>query len=109
MTIGIYTLELHLAEAQSLKGKRQVLRRIKDRLRSRFNVAVSEFDEHADRWQRAGLAVVSVAGQRDALERLFEAVRTEIASNVPGTIIDTGTEFIDAADGGAAGWSAEWE
>ena len=35
-----------------------------------------EYD-YADLWQRGGLAVVSVAGDRDALSRLFEAVQRE--------------------------------
>jgi len=41
LTIGVYTFELHLQAAQSLKDKRKVLRRLKDRLRARYNVAVS--------------------------------------------------------------------
>ncbi len=42
MAVGLLTLELHIAEAQSLKDKRQVLRSLKDRLRAQFNVAVAE-------------------------------------------------------------------
>ncbi|ANM31977.1 hypothetical protein ABI59_24050 [Acidobacteria bacterium Mor1] len=109
MTIGVYTFEIHLPGAQSLKNKRQVLRRVKDRLRSRYNVAVSELEEHADLWQRASLAVVSVASRREPLERLFEAVRDEAQSHVPGEIIDTGSEFIDGIDGGPGGWNEDWE
>ena len=109
MTIGVYTFELHLPGAQSLKEKRQVLRRLKDRLRARYNVAVSELNDYSDLWQRASLAVVSVAQQRDALERLFEAVYTEATGLVPGQIIETGREFIEASDGGVHGWSEDWE
>ena len=109
MTIGVYTFELHLPSAQSLKEKRKVLRRLKDRLRSRFNVSVSELNDYSDLWQRAALAVVSVAHERDALERLFEAVFTEATPLVPGQIIETGREFIEASDGGAHGWSEDWE
>ena len=109
MTIGVYTFELHLPAAQSLKDKRKVLRRLKDRLRARFNVAVSELSDYSDLWQRAALAVVSVAQQRDALERLFEAVHAEATMLVPGQIIETGREFIEASDGGVRGWSEDWE
>jgi len=105
VTIGVFTFELHLPLAQSLKQKRQVLRRLKDRLRSRFNVAVAESSEYADLWQRASLAVVSVAQGRDALERLFESVYQEATGVVPGQIIETGREFVEAADG----WSEAWE
>jgi uncharacterized protein YlxP (DUF503 family) len=109
LTIGVYTFELHLPAAQSLKDKRKVLRRLKDRLRARFNVAVSELPDYSDLWQRAALAVVSVAHQRDALERLFESVHTEATGIVPGQIIETGRDFIEASDGGDRGWSEDWE
>ena len=86
MTIGVYTLELHLPMARSLKNKRQVVKRLKDRLRSRYNVAVAELEDHADLWQRAELAVVSVANNREALDRLFESVHREAESQVPGEV-----------------------
>ena len=42
VTIALLTLDIHIPHAQSLKDKRMVIRRLKDRLRSKFNVAVSE-------------------------------------------------------------------
>ena len=59
MFVGVLTLTFHIPHAQSLKDKRMVLRRVKDRL-AKFNVAVSEV-EHQDRWQRAGLGVVTIS------------------------------------------------
>ena len=97
MTVGVYTFEVRLPGARSLKDKRQVLRRLKDRLRSRFNVGVAESPECAELWQRARLAVVSVANERDALVKLFEAVHRESESGVPGEIVETGTDFIEGA------------
>ena len=67
--------------------------------------AVAELGEHSDLWQRGGLAVVSVAQGRDALERLFESVYRETEAGVPGHVIETGSDFIEAADGGPRGWS----
>ena len=107
MTIGLLTFEIHLPQSRSLKDKRQVIRSIKDRLRARHNVAVSELEDGADVWQRAGLAIVSVASRRDVLERLFEAITVETERNVPGNLIETGREFLEAADGGAGGWQEE--
>jgi uncharacterized protein YlxP (DUF503 family) len=98
VTIGVYTIELHLPAARSLKDKRQVLRRLKDRLRARYNVAVAEFEEHGALWQRGGITVVSVAHGRDALVRLFEAIHRDSERDVPGQIVDTGSEFFDADD-----------
>ncbi len=55
MPVGVLTLEIQLPYAHSLKEKRAVLRKMRDRLRSRFNVAVAELN-HEDvgstpRWE----------------------------------------------------------
>jgi len=42
MVIGICLLDLRIPENHSLKGKRHVLLRMRERVRSRFNVAISE-------------------------------------------------------------------
>lgn len=98
MTIGVYSFEIHLPGARSLKDKRQVVRRVKDRLRSKHNVAVLETGELADLWQRAGITVVSIAERREPLERLFEAVHREATAHVPGSLIEIGIEYIDGAE-----------
>jgi uncharacterized protein YlxP (DUF503 family) len=108
MTIGVYTFEVHLPGSHSLKEKRQALRRLKDRLRSRYNIAVAELPGYAELWQRGRLAVVSVATDRDALVRLFESIYRESASGLPGHIIETGSDFIEAGDGHAVDAGEEW-
>ena len=62
--VGLLTVEFHVPGSHSLKDKRMVLRRVKDRIK-KFNVAVSEV-EHQDLWQRAGLAVVTVEHRSSA-------------------------------------------
>ena len=42
--IALLTLDIHIPHAQSLKDKRMVVRSLKDRLRTKFNVSVSEVD-----------------------------------------------------------------
>ena len=73
MPVGLLTLEIHLPYSHSLKEKRAVLRKVKDRLRSRFNVAVAEMD-HRDVWQVATLGVVSVSDSRQLLDTLLHDV-----------------------------------
>ena len=108
MTIGVLTFDVHLPQARSLKDKRQVVRSVKERLRSRHNVAVSELEDDADLWQRASIAVVSVASARDPLERLFEAVIREVESQIPGHLVETGRDYLEGADGGPSGWEGEF-
>ena len=54
-----------------------------------------------------GLAVVSVATRREPLVDLFEAVHREAESQVPGHVIETGTEFLDAVDAGPGDWDED--
>jgi len=49
MTIGILRLVLFIHESNSLKDKRMVLHSLKARLRSNFNVAVTQVDDQ-DKW-----------------------------------------------------------
>src|SRR5579884_3460933 len=73
MPIGCLTLEIHLAEARSLKDKRQVIESLKERLRRRFNVAVAELDYH-DLWQRSLIGIVSISPDGHHLEQALRAV-----------------------------------
>jgi len=92
VVIALLTVELFIPAAHSLKEKRMVLRRIKDRI-SRFNVAVSEV-EHHDLWQRAGLAVVTVSTDQAHADRELAAVADEIERVEPGLITRTDVEFL---------------
>jgi len=107
VTIGLLTFEIHLPQSRSLKDKRQVLRSVKDRLRARHNVALCELEDGADLWQRASVAVVSVASRRDVLENLFETIVRETEGQIPGHLVETGREFLEGADGGPGGWGEE--
>jgi uncharacterized protein YlxP (DUF503 family) len=85
MSVGLLTLELHLAEAQSLKDKRQVLRSLKDRLRAHFNVAVAELD-FEDTWQRSVIGVVTLANEDRHVEETLQRVLAE-ADNLLGPLV----------------------
>ena len=92
MVVALLTVELHLYGSQSLKDKRMVLRRLKDRLK-KFNVAVSEVAHH-DLWQRAELAVVTVSTDQAHADRELAAVADEIERLEPGLVTRTEVEFL---------------
>ena len=92
MVIALLTLECHLPAARSLKDKRMVLRSVKDRVR-KFNVSLAETD-HQDLWQRAELAVVTVAATDDGARRELDAVTDAIELAEPGLITRSGVEFL---------------
>ena len=92
MVIAVLSVELHIPYAQSLKDKRMVLRRVKDRLQ-KFNVAVSEV-AYQDKWQRAGLGVVAISTTADHVEQELAAAADEIERVEPGLITRTEIEFL---------------
>ena len=93
MMIGVLTLELSVPEAQSLKDKRRVVRSLKDRLRGRYNIALAEVD-FQDTHQRAALGIVSVATDRQQIERLFQDVCQEVERNLPGDLLRAEIEIL---------------
>ncbi|HEU4765216.1 MAG TPA: DUF503 domain-containing protein [Candidatus Eisenbacteria bacterium] len=66
-------LELHLPASDSLKAKRSVLNRVKERVRSGFNASVAEV-EYQDLWQRAALGIAIVGSAPGALDNVLRDI-----------------------------------
>ncbi|MCA1023105.1 DUF503 family protein [Halobacillus litoralis] len=66
-------------DAQSLKNKRAVLKRIKTRLHNEFNIAVSEL-EFQNLWQRTRLGLVTIASDKTIAEQTMQQALTFIDS-----------------------------
>lgn len=92
MVTGLLTLQIHLPFARSLKDKRQVLRSLKDRLRSHLNVAVAEVD-HQDLWQRSTIGVVSVSADQARLRKVLENAVEEADRILEGGLVDSTIEI----------------
>jgi hypothetical protein len=73
MFVGILKITLYLYQSNSLKEKRMILHSLKDRLRARFNVSVSEI-ESQDKWQKAVLAIVHVGTHRPAVDAILSKI-----------------------------------
>lgn len=91
--IALLTLDIHIPHAQSLKEKRMVVRRMKDRLQSKFNVAVSEVD-HQDLWQRTQISVVTVGPDETFLERVLQEAAAEAERIAPECMIQSNIEIV---------------
>ncbi|HQF86867.1 MAG TPA: DUF503 domain-containing protein [Acidobacteriota bacterium] len=76
-------MEFFFPEVHSLKEKRMILRRLKDRLTAKFNVSVAEVG-YQDLWQRAVVAVAMVSGELPPLQQAVARIRQEIEEN--GTV-----------------------
>ena len=93
MPVGLLTLELHIADAQSLKDKRQVLRSLKARLRAHFNVAVAELD-FEDTWQRSVVGVVTLSNEERHVKEVLQKVLAEADGLLGSIVIGNAMEII---------------
>lgn len=75
MHVGICRMTLRLPENSSLKGKRQVVRSLCARVRSRFNVSIAEVEDN-HLWQVLALGIGCVSNDpRHANEMLSRVVQ----------------------------------
>jgi uncharacterized protein YlxP (DUF503 family) len=94
MLVGLLTLDLHFPEAHSLKSKRKVLKGIKDRIRSRFNVSVAEVDGN-DLWQRSLIGIACVANETKFINSVFDdIIGSTILANPSVELIDSAREML---------------
>ena len=91
--IALLTLDVHIPEAHSLKDKRMVVRRLKDRLRANFNVSVSEV-EHQELWQRSQISVVTVGSDDSSVRQTLEHALRDAERAAPESIIQGTIEII---------------
>lgn len=81
MIVGVLTVDLAIYDARTLKEKRSVILSLKDRLRGRFNVAVSEvaFGDSPKRC-RLGIATVGHAsrGIHSQLDQVVDVIRRSL-------------------------------
>jgi uncharacterized protein len=97
MVVGMCRLELSLSGNDSLKGKRSVVRRVVDRVRSRFKVSIAEV-EAMDVHQVAGLGFAVVSNDGAHAQRMMNTIVAfvEQVSEVP--VVDVEKELIHFDD-----------
>ncbi len=93
-SIGVLTLELQLSDAHSLKDKRHTVKSLKDRLRSKFNVAVAEI-AYQDLWQRSLISAVTVSPDHTRAEQVLQSVEREAAGLLGGALVSTSLEWLE--------------
>jgi uncharacterized protein YlxP (DUF503 family) len=92
VVVGTCTISLHIPESGSLKSKRWVLRRIKDRVRNKFNVSIAEIDDF-DLWQRATLGVAVVSKDGRFANQVISKVIDLVQSDGNAQVIDIQTDL----------------
>jgi uncharacterized protein YlxP (DUF503 family) len=92
LIVGTCRVSLHIPDSGSLKAKRLVLRRLKDRVRNKFNVSVAEVADF-DLWQRATLGIAVVANQVRFANQVISNVVGLIESDRNISVIDIETDL----------------
>lgn len=97
MFVCVARVTLQIPESGSLKAKRQVLRRITDRVKARFNASVAEVDDN-DLWQKAQLAVAVVGNERRFVGEQMDKILQFIEDMYVAPIIAREVETLSFGD-----------
>ncbi|HVW08882.1 MAG TPA: DUF503 domain-containing protein [Bryobacteraceae bacterium] len=91
--IGVLTMELRIDHAHSLKEKRHVVRSLKERLRGKFNVSVSEIEDQ-ELHNSAVIAAAVVSPSRDFASQILRAVEDEAAGQLGPMLVRSNVEWL---------------
>lgn len=93
MTVGVLRVTLRLPENASLKGKRQVVKSVLERVRQRYNVSAAEIDDQ-EVWQLATLGFSCVSNDdahaRDILSGVLRYIE---GSRLDAEVVDSAIEI----------------
>ncbi len=73
MRTGILLVELYLSQSGSLKEKRFIIQKIKDKLRVKFNISIAEVD-FQDKWQRSVIGVSCISNDEKIINSTFDKI-----------------------------------
>ena len=73
MIVGVMTAHLSLQGVMSLKGKRSIVKSVIGRLKSRFNISISEVD-HQDSKTIAVVGIAIASNDAQFIDRQFDAI-----------------------------------
>ncbi len=94
MVIGVCRIEMLIHDKQSLKGKRQVLKKVIKNVENRFNASVAEVGSH-ELWQRAEIGVAVVGSDRSRINSILDKVINFIEAMHIVEIIDYEVELLN--------------
>jgi len=97
MHVGVLKLTFHIPHARSLKEKRAVVRRFRDRVRARFDVSIAEVGDQ-DLHQRAVFGVAVVSADASVCDSVLEHVAHEAETQPNAVLTDRATELVAFGD-----------
>ena len=77
--VGVKRISFLMPENASLKDKRQIIRKLRDTIKDRFNVSFAEVDED-EKLQRSAIAVTMVSSNEELIRTAFTQISNLIES-----------------------------
>ena len=75
----LISFEVLIEGSSSLKMKRGIINRIRDRIRARYNASVAEIG-YLDKWQRAAMGVSLISNEKRKLQKDVDAIQAMLVS-----------------------------
>lgn len=92
MRVLIVSIELKLPGCRSLKGRRSIIDPLKQRLRTRLNLSVSEVSP-GDQPDRSRLGIAAVIDSRGSGDRQLSHIRSMIESEPRLLVLEEETDY----------------
>jgi uncharacterized protein len=93
MFVGVLRLTFHVPHARSLKDKRRVVLKFRDRIRAKFDVSIAEVAAQ-DLHQRAVFGVAVVSGDAAVCDSVLEQVARAAETAEDAVLTDRSTEIV---------------
>jgi uncharacterized protein YlxP (DUF503 family) len=93
MFVGVLRLTFHVPHARSLKDKRRVVLKFRDRIRAKFDVSIAEVAAQ-DLHQRAVFGVAVVSGEAAVCDSVLEQVARAAETAEDAVLTDRATEIV---------------
>lgn len=97
MFVSIARVTLDIPGTSSLKAKRQVVRRVADKVRAKFNLAVAEIDD-SDVWTREVIGLSIVGNEQSFVREQMEKVLHTIEEMYVATVAQKEIEVVAFSD-----------
>jgi uncharacterized protein YlxP (DUF503 family) len=93
MNVGYGQIKFFLHGNRSLKGKRKVVKSMRDRVKNKFNVSISEIGDQ-DEWQSLLIGIAAVSSDSQYLDGLMTKVVDFIDNLHSAEMIDCNIEIL---------------
>lgn len=93
MVVGVGVVELMVHTSSSLKAKRQVIKSILGRVRSKFDLSIAEVGDQ-DKWQRSTVAFAVVSNDGGHAHAMLERIADYVESLHLAEVVDTRIEIV---------------